>query len=237
MSWLLGVSLAFAIPDSQELLTAVDQNLSYQHRTTNVTMTVQTPRRDKVYHIKSVTLNRETAIEFEAPVRDKGTKMLKKGDQLWMYLPSIEKVQKISGHLLQQGMMGSSVSYQDLMEATSLQDLYEITDIKEVRYQDRPCYQATLQAKSSATAYQKRISWIDQEWMLPHKEEYYALSGKKLKTMEMSEHTPIEGRNFPTKMTIRDELQPNLVTTLEFSELSFDVKNNEDMFQMRWLER
>lgn len=237
MIWLLGLKLAFGAPSSEELLTAIDQNLSYENRSATVMMTVQTARRDKIYQINSVTVNRETAIEFQAPARDKGTKMLKKGDQLWMYLPSIEKVQKISGHMLQQGLMGSSVSYQDLMEATNLTELYEVVEIKEVEYKNRPCYQATLQAKSSSTAYQKRIAWIDQEWMIPHKEEYYALSGKLLKTMDMSEYKPIEGRNFPTKIAIRDALQPNLVTTLEFSGISFDVKDKEEMFQLRWLER
>ena len=237
MIWLFGIQLALAVPASQELLIAVDQNLSYQNRSAQIQMTVQTSRRDKIYQLYSVTLNRETAVEFIAPARDKGTKLLKKGDQLWMYLPSIEKVQKISGHMLAQGLMGSSVSYQDIMESTNLQELYEVIEITEIQHNSRACYQVVMQAKSKETAYQKRISWIDQEWMIPHKEEYYALSGKLLKTMIISEHRPLEGRNVPTKITIQDALQPALITTLEFSEISFEAEGKEALFQHRWLER
>lgn len=233
----LGISLALPAPSAEDILSKVDQNLSYHNRTAQIKMTVETSRRDKIYEIYSVTLNRETAMEFLSPARDKGTKMLKKQDQLWMYLPSIEKVQKISGHMLDQGLMGSSVSYQDLMETTTLQERYDVLALEEIQYQSRPCYQLTLQAKSSATAYQKRIAWIDQEWMIPHREEYYALSGKHVKTMILSAHQPVEGRNFPTKLLIRDELQPNLVTTLEFSDVSFQVQGKEQLFQLRWLER
>lgn len=237
MIYLLGLQLSFASPSPEEILQSVDQNLSYQNRSASVTMTVQTTRREKVYQMNSVTLNRETAIEFQAPARDSGTKMLKKGEQLWVYLPNIEKVQRISGHMLEQGLMGSSVSYQDLMESTELSKIYRVTELKEVVYENRPCYQLHLEATSASTAYQQRISWIDQELLIPHKEEYYAVSGKLLKTMTMTDYQSIEGRNTPTNLIITDQLQPDLQTTLTFSEISFQVEDKESMFQQRWLER
>ena len=237
MIWLLGLQLSFARPSPEEILQSVDQNLSYQNRSASVTMTVQTIRRNKVYQMNSVTLNRETAIEFQAPARDSGTKMLKKGTQLWVYLPTIEKVQRISGHMLEQGLMGSSVSYQDLMESTELSKIYRVTELKEVLYENRPCYRLHLEAVSASTAYQERISWIDQELLIPRKEEYYAVSGKLLKTMEMTGYQSVEGRNTPTELIITDQLQPSLATKLTFSEISFQVEDKEAMFQQRWLER
>jgi len=62
--------------------------------------------------------------EFTNP-RDRGTKYLKLGDELWMYFPDAEDLVRISGHMLRQGMMGRDFSYQDALESEKLTDLYQ----------------------------------------------------------------------------------------------------------------
>ena len=41
-------------------------------------------------------------IEFTNP-RDRGTKYLKRGDELWMFFPDAEDLVRISGHMLNRG--------------------------------------------------------------------------------------------------------------------------------------
>ena len=111
-----------------EILSSVDRNLNFDTRYIRSTMTVTKPRRTKVYELESWGRGaQDAASEFHAPRRDAGTKMLKQGGELWMYMPAIEKVQKISGHMLRQGMMGSDVSYEDLLEFTEWQEMYTAT--------------------------------------------------------------------------------------------------------------
>ncbi len=62
-------------------------------------------------------------VEFTNP-QDRGIKFLKREDNLWMFFPDAEEIIKISGHMLNQGMMGSDFSYQDIMESDNLTDLY-----------------------------------------------------------------------------------------------------------------
>ena len=40
-------------------------------------------------------------------------------------MPRAERVQKISGHMLRQGMMGSDMSYEDMLEAADFEEKYE----------------------------------------------------------------------------------------------------------------
>ena len=63
-----------------------------------------------------------TAIEFLTPPRDKGTKLLKDDNSIWMYFPSIEQSQRISGHMVRQGFMGGAVSYEDMMHFSSFEE-------------------------------------------------------------------------------------------------------------------
>src|SRR5665648_436284 len=72
--------------------------------------------------------------------QDRGTKFLKRENDLWMFFPDAEEIIKISGHMLGQGMMGSDFSYQAVMEADKLTDLYDFKIIREEELDGRPCY-------------------------------------------------------------------------------------------------
>ena len=51
--------------------------------------------------------------------------MLKLNDKLWTYSPQTDRVIQISGHMLRQSVMGSDMSYNDMMEDRSLEEMYE----------------------------------------------------------------------------------------------------------------
>jgi outer membrane lipoprotein-sorting protein len=227
-----------AEPSAQEILDAVDANMAYDSRSARIKMTVSTGRRTKVYEMQSFGRGKhEAAIEFFAPARDKGTKMLKKDDELWMFLPSIEKTQKISGHMLRQGMMGSDMSYEDLLEATQLSDYYTATVIGTDVVSDRPCYQVEMIAKSTETTYSKRLSCIDTEYLVPVQEKLYAVSGMLLKEWTMTDVQDFNGRKFPTTIIVQDKLQEDSITTIQFVSLEFSIPLEDEVFHKRWLER
>jgi len=46
--------------------------------------------------------------------------MLKLGDELWTYTPETDRIIKISGQMLRQSVMGSDLSYEDMMEDRKL---------------------------------------------------------------------------------------------------------------------
>ncbi len=229
---------AQSAPSAEELLDAVDRNLTFSTRYAEATMAVEGPRRTKVYELRTWGRGvEEAATEFLAPARDAGTRMLKKGDELWMWIPSIEKVQKISGHMLRESLMGSDVSYEDLLESARWRQLYTAEVIGEEEVDGRPCWKLEMKAKSEDVAYPRRLVWIDKEWNIPVKQELYALSGTLLKTWEMKDPIQIAGRTYPTRWIIQDKLANRSRTVMTFKNLKFDEEVDESVFKMRWLER
>lgn len=227
-----------APPGGEELLKAMDKNLTYESRSSRLVMTVE-GRRARSYEMVSHSRGQEdAAIEYVAPVRDKGTRMLKLEGELWIFLPSVDKVQKISGHMLRQGMMGSDVSYEDLMTSRETNKLYAAKVTGEGKADGRACWLLEMIARDDTVAYPKRIVWVDQETFIPLKQELYALSGMLLKTWTMSEVKVFEGgRRFPTKMSIEDHVKKESVTRIEFKEVRFGVPLEKETFSLRWLER
>lgn len=220
-----------------ELLGMLDQNLTYDTRESTMTMTVTKGDRVKSYKMHSYGRGSTEGVVEYMEGRDKGTKMYRKDQELWMYLPSVERVQKISGHMLRQGMMGSDMSYEDMMEASSWKDRYTGTVEGETTFNGAPVWKLKLTAKKPDLSYPTRVVLIDQKTFVPVRQELYATSGMLLKTWEMSDVRLIEGKQVPMKMVVEDKLQAGSRTELVFEAIDFSVAVQEEIFSLRWLER
>ncbi len=229
---------AEALPTVDDLLKRLDANMTFDSRTSEMTMTVTKAGRAKTYQMRSYGRGAdEAAIEFMAPARDAGTRMLKKGGELWMYLPSVEKTQRLSGHMLRQGMMGSDFSYEDILEASDWRTKYKGAITAEEPVDGALCYKVELTALSPDVTYPKRVVWVDKALLVPRRQELYALSGMLLKVITMSDVKAFGTRQFPTKIAAEDKLQQGSRTDMTFTKLEFSVKLEEEVFSLRWLER
>ena len=235
---LLFIFRVFAMPTADEVVKKVDANMNYETRQAMIKMTVSKKRRVKTYEMRSHAKGQQqAAVEFLYPPREQGRKMLKKDNSMWIWLPNAEKTQKLSGHMLRQGMMGSDMSYEDILQATQLSDLYDAKIIGEESIRERRCLKLELTAKSNSVTYAKRISWIDKEHYVPIKEYLYTTSGKLVKEWTMLGIKDYDGRKFPTKMIVHDKLLPNSKTEIEFTDLQFQIQIEQEIFNKRWLER
>jgi len=117
-------------------------------------------------------------LEFTAPARDAGSRFLRRGDAMWIFLPRVGKSVRIQGHMLRQGIMGSDFSYGDASENPSMVEDYDaaLEGVEEV--DDRPAYVLYLTAKRDDLSYQYRRIWIDTERWVPLKQDLFARSGK-----------------------------------------------------------
>ena len=225
-------------PTAEELLAALDGNLQSDSQESTVQMTVNDGRRSRTFSMKSIARGRtHSAIEYQTPKREKGTRMLKVDGQMWLYFPRAERVQKISGHMMRQGMMGSDVSYEDMMTSADFDDMYDAKILGEDTVDGRKHWKLEATAKDSSVSYPKRIIWIDDEYRIPTKQELYALSGLLLKTWAMSDIKQIDGKNVPMKMVISDELKKGSSTTIVTERITFDIPLQDQIFSRRWLER
>ena len=209
--------LSFALlpgqPDDmsvQDIIKAMDNNLNAKSRILTSKMIVHGRRSNRTIESKNWVVGIDKAFtEYLSPPREAGTKMLKLNDKLWTYSPQTDRVIQISGHMLRQSVMGSDMSYNDMMEDRPLIELYEATLEESVEIDGRGHWIMLLEAKVKGLSYPKRRAWIDKEYLLPMKEELYAKSGKLLKTSTMDGIKKVQGRWFPSRFVFKDELKRN----------------------------
>jgi len=209
----------------QDIIQAMDDNLNAKSRVMTSKMIVHGRRSSRTIESRNWVVGIDQAFtEYLSPPREAGTKMLKLYDKLWTYSPQTDRVIQISGHMLRQSVMGSDMSYNDMMEDRPLEELYKATLEGSVLIDGRDHWIMHLEAKVKGLSYPKRRAWIDKEFLLPMKEELYAKSGKLLKTSTMDGIKKVQGRWFPSRFIFKDELKRNSKgTEWLIDDIEFDV--------------
>ncbi len=238
----LSFTFLFAQADDmsvQDIIKAMDNNLNAKSRVMTSKMVVHGRRASRTIESRSWVVGIDLAFtEYLSPPREAGTKMLKDGDKLWTYSPQTDRVIQISGHMLRQSVMGSDMSYNDMMEDRPLMDLYEATLESSVEINGRDHWIVLLTAKVKGLSYPMRRAWVDKEYLLPMKEELYAKSGKLLKTSTMDGIKKVQGRWFPSRFIFKDELKRNSKgTEWIIEDIQFDVDIPDSRFSKALLRK
>ncbi len=231
LSLLTAPAVAQVTPTGEDILRHVDANIGSDNKIATSQMIIHGRRGSRSIKSKSWIYGEEKSFtEYLAPPREAGTKMLKLRDQLWTYIPSTDRTIKISGHMLKQSVMGSDLSYEDMMEDPELLNLYEANVIEEETFLDRPCWVLELRAKVEDISYHSRKIWVDMERYVSLKEERFARSGKLLKVFEVKEVRQIQNRWIPSRMVFKDALKSGKGTEYFIESIEFNANIPESLF-------
>jgi outer membrane lipoprotein-sorting protein len=231
------VVCAFA-QSGQEILERVDNNTVVTSSSYTAKMIISLGGTIREKRFTGYTEGKERAyMEFVYPARDKGTRFLKIEDEMWMYIPAVERATKIAGHMLRQSMMGSDFSYDDIIENERLQELYDIELVGTDTIDEKACYILELTAKVPEVTYYSRKMWVDKKMYIAVKVELYAKSGKLLKELFISEFEKIGRYNYPTSIKMINKIRRNTYTELILEEVELDIKIPNRVFSKAYLER
>jgi outer membrane lipoprotein-sorting protein len=228
---LILVSPVICAQTAEGILEKVDRNMSSENRIFESTMTIHGKRNSRTITSRTWSVGDDKAFtEYLSPAREEGTKMLKLEDQLWIYSPSTDRTIQISGHMLRQSVMGSDLSYEDMMEDRKLTDIYDATVASSEDFEGRPVWVLDLKARVEEVAYASRREWIDRERYVPLKEELFAKSGQLLKRSVMSNVIQVQGRWFPSTIVYKDMMKQGEGTEFSITSIKFNQEIDEYLF-------
>ena len=218
-------------PDGAAVLRRVDENMGADNKITTSEMIIRGRRGSRTVTSKSWIQGRDKSFtEYLDPPREKGTKMLKLEDQLWTYTPASDRTILISGHMLRQSVMGSDLSYEDMMEDQRLVALYDAVVAGDERVGDRPCWVLALSSRGGDIAYFTRRIWVDKERYVVLREERFAKSGKLLKTTEVLDVQRMKERWVPTRVIFKDALKSGEGTEFVVKAMEFNAAIPDHLF-------
>lgn len=114
-------------------------------------MTIITPNWERTLRLKSWQNGIEkTFIRILLPQKDAGIGFLKIKNEMWSYLPTVERIIKIPPSMMMQPWMGSDFTNDDLVKGSSIVDDYEHREIGIEKVEGQDVYKIESDPKPDA---------------------------------------------------------------------------------------
>jgi len=226
LSIVLISSYSFAVDkDVSEIVMEVEKILSLEDISTDQVMTVY--RKDgtiRSYEMRALTSGKDKSfVELTAPPREKGRQMLRLGEIVWSYMPSVKKSIRVSGR---GSFMGGDFENNDVLRLNLVGD-YTSEIIKELPDQ----YVLELKGKDLSLSYAKIKLWVQKDDFQPVKQEYFTLTDKLIKSTIYEDIKDFGGFKRPAKLVMQSALYPKQKTVLEVIKFKIGVKNPSKRFR------
>lgn len=235
----LAASPAQAQPSAREIVDRVDRLLRGNSSEGRITMEIETADWSRSLDMEIWSLGTEHAlVRVLAPRKDAGTATLKAGNDLWNYLPRVDRTIKLPPSLMGAAWMGSHFTNDDLVKESQLIEDFDIEISFDGVRDGVRVWEFTLTPKPEAPVVWGRIEErVRQDDYMPLWARYYDEQGELARTMTFSDFRRMGGRLVPTVMTVEPTDKPNERTVIRYERLAFDVPLDESFFSLRQLQR
>lgn len=207
------------------IIEEVDRSMGLADIKSTQKMTVY--RKDgtvRVYVMEVMTSGDDKAFaEILDPPREKGRQMLKLGEVVWSYLPSVKKSIRVSGR---SRFMGGDFENNDILRLNLVDDY-----IPRLVGEPPGQYVLELEGRDLGLAYARVKLWVSKDSLLPLRQEYYAINGELVKSSVYGSVTDFGGLKRPAVIEMRSALSPKKKTILEIVDLIKGAENPETVFR------
>jgi len=230
---------AFPAVDARAIVDRVDQLLRGDSSEGELTMAVVTRRWTRTLTMKVWSQGTEKAlVKVTAPPKEAGTATLKSGNDIWNYLPKIDRVIRIPTSMMMASWMGSHFTHDDLVKDSRLVRDYDIEIAFEGGRSGARVWEFWLTPKPEApVVWGKIVLEVRRDDLMPTWARYYGDDAELKRTMTFSDYHIMGGRLVPTTMTVVPADKPDEATIIRYSRLRFDVPLPPDTFTLAGLKR
>lgn len=236
---LMTSSLIVQAQDATEIVKRADEKMRGESSRAEITMEIIRPTWSRSISMKAWSLGMDySLILVTAPARDEGTAYLKRGNEIWNWLPDINRTIKMPPSMMSQSWMGSDFSNNDLVEESSIVTDYNHTLTGDSTLSGYDAYKIEMIPKPQApVVWGKVVSYITKDEYLQLRTEFYDEDMQLIKIMEGSEIEEMGGRTIPTKMEMIPVDKEGQKTVLHYEDIEFNIDVTDRFFSIQNMKR
>lgn len=233
--------IAYSQETPESVLDKVDKaQRNYNTFAFSATMEIDNRGRKlvKTFDGLSQTEGSKAFMEYTNP-QDRGSRYLKLDQDMWIYMPAAQDVLKISGHLLRDSVMGSDMSYNDILDLGSYNKRYKATSLSNSVYNGKDVYILTVTARDDSASYAKIEMTVDKKNYLIYKMVMYAKGrdgDRAIKEFVMDNYKNFSGVNIATYTTVKDLRKKDSQTSMTYQDVKINPPVKSEVFTRSYLE-
>jgi outer membrane lipoprotein-sorting protein len=237
----LTLCFAFVLPafaqgelTAQEIIKRSDDLMRGDTLRGKYQMTVETPDWKRTLELDAYSIGREkTFIRILNPPKEKGITTLRIKNNMWNYLPKVERTIKIPPSMMLQPWMGSDFTNDDLVKESSVVHDYTHKIVNEEMAGPELIYVIQLDPKpEAAVTWGKLIFRVRHSDFVPLREEFYSEHGKLIKVLEYSEVKQMSDREIPTVWKMTSMTKKSHVTIIKVDDVVYNEPVADSIFTM-----
>jgi outer membrane lipoprotein-sorting protein len=224
---------------AKDIIQRADERMRGNSSYAELSMEIIRPEWKRTMSMKSWSKGTEYALVYiAAPAKDKGTVSLKIGNEMWNWLPTIERSVKVSPSMMMQSWMGSDFTNDDLIRQSSIVHDYNHTLLGDEKFQSIDCFKIQLIPKPDApVVWGKIITWIATENYNQLQAEYYDEDGTLINTMTGYDLKTLDGRLLPTRWEMVPAHEPGNKTVMTYNQIDFNIPLDDNFFSKQNMNR
>ncbi len=172
-----------------------------------------------------------------APPKDEGNGTLKKGNEMWMYNPKINRVVKVPPSMMAQPWMGSDFSNNDLAKSDTILEDYNHSVEKTETVDGMTVYHIKSMPKPGAPVVWGMQRLVIREDSIPLKQTFYDEDFEAVKTLSFTNLKMLGGKLFPARMKMEKTDAEEKYTLVEYQTLTFSDSLPNSRFTLSALRR
>ena len=231
---------AAAQVDPRAVIDRVDRMLRGESSRGVATMEVVTENWERRMTMEIWSLGTDySLVRLRAPQREAGTATLKAVEEIWNYLPRVDRTIKVPASMMGGSWMGSHFTNDDLVKDSRLVEDYDIELAFDGEAPDGVAvWDFRLTPKPEAPVVWGHIEYrIRQADDMPLWARFFDEDGELVRTIEHGDYTEFGGRLVPGVMEMYPADKPGERTTIRYDELEFDIGIDPSFFSLRTLQR
>ncbi len=220
---------------AQEMIRKADENMEGKSSMSEMSMSIVRPSWERTLEFKNWVKGNDYALTLiTAPAKEKGQTFLKRGNDMWNYLPKIGRMIKLPPSMMSQGWMGSDYTNDDVLNETSLPDDFIHTYLGEESLEEKTCKIIQMVPKEESNiVWGKVVTWVSVTDFLFLKTQYFDEDGYLIRTELFEELKQMDGRLIPTRYVIIPEENPDQKTIVHIQRMDFDVDLKDEFFSQQ----
>jgi outer membrane lipoprotein-sorting protein len=207
----------------------------YRSRTSyaKIEMAIKTPHWKRTLRMVVWTEGMEkTFIRILSPKKDKNTATLKIGNQMWNYLPKVNKIIKIPPSMMMSSWMGSDFTNDDLVKEYTFLDDYDFKIVDNKGEKDK-IFVLCIPKEGVAIVWSKILLAVNKDNYIPVWEKYYDDRGDIVRKMSFGDIKKIGNKLVPMMMEMIPLKKKGHKTIIRYLELKYNIKLKSSVFSLR----
>ena len=236
---LLGLYLnANEIPKSlkaEDIIKKLDENMRGESISMTLSMKIVSQGHTRTMKMQSFSQGtKKSFTKILYPPKDRGITFLSLDNQMWQYIPKIERTIKIPPSMMLQNWMGSDITNDDMVKQSSIVEDY---DAKILETKGRLVTIELLPKEEAAVVWGKIIINIDLDTYTSQKDIFYDEDDKEVRVFIYDKVEKIGKYYIPTLWRIESREKKNRYTEILLEDVKYDTEISSEYFKKSALKR